>query len=115
MSAQHTPGPWASLPDECDKPYIRIRGTQLGSRYKIANVLTPVYEGAHEREAKETRANARLIAAAPDLLEAAKLVIAWYEAEDDHSKADFYQRMEMCRESEAALHAAIVKVKGETS
>ena len=46
MSAQHTPGPWASLPDECDKPYIRIRGTQLGSRYKIANVLTPVYEAA---------------------------------------------------------------------
>lgn len=62
---QHTPGPWVALPEECDKPYIRIRGTSLGHRYKVANVLTPVYDGVHEREAKETRANARLIASSP--------------------------------------------------
>jgi hypothetical protein len=68
MSTQHTPGPWSVLPEECDKPYIRIRGTRLGGRYKIANVVTPVYEGASSQEAEETRANARLIAAAPDLL-----------------------------------------------
>jgi hypothetical protein len=66
--SNHTEGPWVALPEECDKPYIRIRGTVLGGRYKIANVLTPVYEGVHEREAKETRANARLIEAAPELL-----------------------------------------------
>lgn len=47
-----------------------------------------------------------------ELLVAAKLVIAWYEAEDDHSKADFYQRLEMCRASEAALRAAIAKAEG---
>lgn len=70
--SEHTPGPWQVLPEECDKPYIRIRGTVLGCRYKIANVLTPHYEGVHEREAAETRANARLIAAAPELLEALK-------------------------------------------
>lgn len=64
----HTPGPWTTLPEECDKPYIRVRGTVLGGRFKIANVLTPVYEGVHQREADETRANARLIAAAPDLV-----------------------------------------------
>ena len=68
MTAQHTPGPWAMLSEETDKPYIRIRGTKLGDRYKIANVLTPVYDGSLERETEETRANARLIAAAPDLL-----------------------------------------------
>ncbi|USE78940.1 hypothetical protein NDR89_20095 [Cupriavidus gilardii] len=65
-----TPGPWMTLPEEVDRSYVRIRGTQPGSRYKIANVLTPVYEGVHEREAEETRANARLIAATPDLFEA---------------------------------------------
>lgn len=70
--SKHTQGPWALLPEECDKPYIRIRGTALGGRYKIANVLTPVYENVHAREAEETRANARLIAAAPELLEALK-------------------------------------------
>ncbi len=47
-----------------------------------------------------------------ELLRAARLVIAWYEAEDDHSKADFYQRLEMCRASEAALRAAIAKAEG---
>lgn len=69
MSA-HTPGPWHALPEECDKPYVRIRGTHLGARYKIANVLTPIYAGVHKREAEETRANAHLIEAAPNLLDA---------------------------------------------
>lgn len=84
MSAKHTQTPWALLPEECDKPYIRVRGTVLGTRFKVANVLTPVYAGVHEREADETRANARLIAAAPELLEAlqamteiAEMTIGW--------------------------------------
>lgn len=68
-----TPGPWEVKPEEVDKPYIRIRGTQLGGRFKVANVLTPVYEGVPVREANETRANAHLIAAAPELLEALQL------------------------------------------
>lgn len=70
-----TRGPWAQMPEECDKPYIRIRGTRPGGRYKIANVLTPVYEGVHEREAAETRANALLIGAAPELLEALQKIV----------------------------------------
>ena len=65
--SKHTPGPWRILPEECDKPYIRVRGTVLGARYKVANVIPPSYEGVHEREAEETRANARLIAAAPKM------------------------------------------------
>ena len=64
-----TPGPWSQLSEEVDKSYIRIRGTKLGCRYKIANVLTPDYVGVPPHESKETRANAKLIAAAPELLE----------------------------------------------
>jgi hypothetical protein len=67
---KHTMGPWVVLPEEVDRPYIRIRGTVLGCRYKIANVVTPTYDGVSERDAEQTRANARLIAAAPTLLEA---------------------------------------------
>lgn len=78
-NAQHTPGPWEAKPEECDKPYIRVRGTVLGSRFKVANVLTPVYEGVHHREAEETRANARLIAEAPELLEALERLSAQCE------------------------------------
>ena len=79
----HTQGPWEILPEECDKPYIRIRGSVLGRRYKIANVLTPTYEGVRPEEAEETRCNARLIAAAPDLLEALK---GLYEETADYLK-----------------------------
>ncbi|WP_277850542.1 hypothetical protein [Moellerella wisconsensis] len=70
MEFKGTPAPWVTLPEECDRPYIRVRGTVLGGRYKVANVLTPNHEGVDPREAKETRANAHLIAAAPELLEA---------------------------------------------
>ena len=76
MNAQagHTPGPWKLLPVEADKDYLRIRGTRLGVRYKVANVHHIRYEGVHavvrERDDAESMANARLIAAAPDLLEA---------------------------------------------
>ena len=51
--------------------------------------------------------------AAKDLYEAAKLVLAWYDAEDDHSQEpDFYKRIEMCRASESAIRAAIAKAEG---
>lgn len=61
MKRGHTPTPWELKPEEIDKPYIRIRGTALGRRYKIANVLMPVYKGSHEYEIEETRANAAFI------------------------------------------------------
>ena len=68
----HTRGPWIGLPEEPGVPYIRIRGTVLGGRYKIANVLRPDYDGADALEGAETRANARLIVLAPLLLELAR-------------------------------------------
>jgi hypothetical protein len=67
----HTPGPWTVLPPESGTDdYLRVRGTRLGGRYKIANVLSAVPLGANPIEAEEASANARLIAAAPELLEA---------------------------------------------
>lgn len=75
-----TPGPWEIKPEEVDRPYIRIRGTRLGGRFKVANVLSPGYDGVHHREADETRANARLIASAPELLEALQMALEWIDA-----------------------------------
>ncbi len=79
-AATHTAGQWIVLPAEASKPYLRIRGTVLGGRYKIANVLAVSYDGAHQREEDETVANARLIAAAPDLLVALKTIIAYWDS-----------------------------------
>ena len=60
MSAQHTPGPWHTAGDQ---------GVQIRSqRDQIAKVWT--------MRGNEWKANARLIAAAPELLEALKAVLA---------------------------------------
>lgn len=95
-----TPGPWEIKPEEVDRPYIRIRGTRLGGRFKVANVLSPDYDGVHRREADETRANAQLIAAAPELLEALQMIM----------NGDFY----MPKESADAARSAIHKALGES-
>lgn len=96
-----TKGPWEVYPEEVDKPYIRIRGTQLGQRFKVSSVITPVYEGVLEREAKETRANAHLIAAAPDLLEALQDLLHAYDNKGE-------------RPAWNSARAAITKALGET-
>ena len=112
--SKHTPGPWQTLPEEVDKPYIRIRGTMIGQRYKVANVLTPIYDGSDQWEADETRANARLIAAAPDLLIELQSAVIQLRAAGDAIEAGRYD--------EALLHArsmmgpklkAIAKATGE--
>lgn len=71
---EHTPGPWEVKPEEPERDYIRVRGTVLGGQYKIANVTIPLYPETPSSFAEEARANARLIAAAPELLEACKYV-----------------------------------------
>lgn len=105
-----TPGPWEIKPEEVDKPYIRIRGTQLGGRFKVANVLSPDYDGVHHCEADETRANAQLIAAAPELLEALQNLIVSYD--------NFRERAGRNGDPENPLiidaRAAIAKATGET-
>jgi hypothetical protein len=100
-----TKGPWQVLPEEADKDYIRIRGTVLGGRYKIANVPTPTYEGVHPRELAESRANAALIAAAPELLAALEDVLVVGRGSSG--------RIILEADDEAAIRAAIAKVKGE--
>ena len=68
---KHTPSPWKILPEEVGRNYIRIRGTVLGGKYKIANILHAEgdFGHFHDKEAEEVRANARLIATAPEMLE----------------------------------------------
>lgn len=60
---KHTPTPWQLKPGETGVNYIRIRGTSLGHRYKIANVSCPFWKGMHEMEHdhEESRANAAFI------------------------------------------------------
>lgn len=71
--AKFTKGEWGILPIEDDKECIRIRGTVLGGRYKIANVTDLKHHhddsGWCKSERLESKANARLIIASPKMYE----------------------------------------------
>jgi len=69
--SKHTPGPWNTDEKDHDDPYQDIR--VVGSRRNICLVWmddAPVKDYNDEQQA-----NARLIAAAPDLLEALKSIL----------------------------------------
>jgi hypothetical protein len=107
-AAGFTPGPWAVMPEESDRLYIRVRGKRLGERYKIANVLFPApYKG----EKEDALANAHLIAAAPELHEALLLWLAY----DDQDEADFAEAGPMLLYARAidATRKALAKARGD--
>lgn len=67
--AKHTPGPWATDEDDHDAPYQNIN-IEAGKHHTICTVWI---DDAPVRDFNaEQQANARLIAAAPELLEFVK-------------------------------------------
>ena len=90
MKLKHTPGKWEIMSEEVGRDYIRIRGSALGKKYKIANVLHAgdIFDNLYEKETEEVRANARLIAAAPDMLEA--LIQIWTDCRDARDAMPWY-------------------------
>ena len=92
MSAKHTPGPWFVQ----DIPTASIYISPAGGRPSVALALTKV-----NVPAGETMANARLIAAAPDLLEALRYLLD----NDGDCSADGI----------ATCRAAIAKATGEAA
>ena len=111
--SKHTPGPWAAHFEEA---YF-VTGPDLGRVAMMMNL-----KGAHglggRRTGDESAANARLIAAAPDLLEALQGLTqainfrAAAVCGNDDSKVEFAVS-EFWRAQDKAL-AAIAKATGET-
>jgi hypothetical protein len=66
-NATHTPGPW-HINEELSKRATYLVFSGDGNGYLVANV------GNYHTDDKECEANARLIAAAPDLLEALRFI-----------------------------------------
>lgn len=93
MSTQHTPGPWGNIGGNGRLLDIPIRATDLEKLgVSLVYIIT---DSPHRREVAQ--ANARLIAAAPDLLEALQDLLFF-----DNGKPEF-----------DAARAAIAKATGQ--
>lgn len=110
MRTQHTPGPWrwadgyqASATSR-NAPTVYIPGREV---CKLSSLM------ANEHQA-EAKANARLIAAAPDLLDACRLAARNAEAELYMLPVDADRAVRTCREKQVAIYrAALAKATGE--
>lgn len=69
MTSKHTPGPWVNK-----HGYILSCSIKAG---RSNGILTLKYLHKSDRSAKEVEANAHLIAAAPELLEACELAVKY--------------------------------------
>jgi hypothetical protein len=112
MMNKHTAGPW-SIPHfarqevDCDCVYVLAEG-YCGS---IADVSIDngkrISEGGNDSPPlAEAQANARLIAAAPELLEALQALVKSLSDQDDEGLIEHAQQM-------VAARAAIAKATGE--
>lgn len=81
MTSKHTPAPWAINESETDEGCWEIgTGEWRGDSYEGLQIAT-AWGFYHEAEA-----NARLIAAAPELVEALREVIGWHDDADNLHK-----------------------------
>jgi hypothetical protein len=115
MSAQHTPGPWAvETPMGESAPWIVQDGKQAYEWEPIATLGDCTEDDLPKRSKaqKTIEANARLIAAAPELLEALEdllRIAALWEILDRGKNIDLDSS-----DAARAARAAIAKARGES-
>ena len=110
--ASYTPGPWFAVNDGTAKePMMSVKAARIAGkppRHEVAICATG--DSSQEME----NANARLIAAAPDLLAACRATYAWSYAEH-HGLGSFDQRSTLCAHSESLVAKALAYARGEPS
>ena len=87
MMSKHTPGPWHLRVDPIHQGQYFIRVQSYG----FAPLAT--VRGDKRSTLKDSEANARLIAAAPDLLKALKAIVKSLADQDDEGLIEHAQQM----------------------
>jgi len=105
-SAKHTPGPWKAHFEEA----YYVTGPDLGRVAMMMN-LKGAYGLGGRRSGNESAANCRLIAAAPELLEALKEITADYA---DRFDLDSPSTNPGIKSSIRQARAAIAKAEGQS-
>jgi len=100
--SKHTPGPWETDAAEHDSPYQNIL-VMHGQHRAVCTVW--IDDAPVQDFNAEQRANARLIAAAPDLLAFAQEFLADYQSDDGMASMKKYAGM---------AYAAIAKATGKS-
>lgn len=99
----HTPGPFAV------REYHGGHGCVVeGPHGVIVARCQPAFSGPYDLSAQEAAANARLFSAAPDLLKAAKMLVAAVWGRRESQRTDH-----ALQAAEKALRAAIAKAEGK--
>ena len=88
MTTQHTLGPWHWSGDALTHRQFDIYAPTQAPHQHVCTVNNLPVEKLYARDATVALANARLIAAAPDVLAALRNVIASYRANDPDSMAN---------------------------
>jgi uncharacterized SAM-binding protein YcdF (DUF218 family) len=103
MTEKYTPGPWQEWNQHGDRI---LKNWRVGSRGKSPGLVTPVAVIAEQDSAAEEHANATLIAAAPELLAALKILV-------DHASETYpHFECERGQRDIAQARAAITKAIG---
>lgn len=83
MKPKHTPGPWSIYHSKFG-PEVRTDDVNADQRIAVCHYATTLRADCEDMESGEHEANARLIAAAPDLLASLKeLIPLWSSGIDE--------------------------------
>ncbi len=109
----HTPGPWEyfNAKDQDGVETFSIRG----NAEFICMIDTVAIGDGPFQAPPNAEANARLIAATPELLEACQAQEAWFKSEREGlpKSTTFHERMDLCSYCEYMTAKALAKVAGK--
>ena len=108
MKTQHTPGPWRARPSDTNPARVWIT-QDAPPNTKAVPFIAQCAEGNPQAEA-----NARLIAASPELLDALAECVAWHDLDGQRSQPVYSTQSDVGRRMIAAARAAIAKATGGT-